>query len=176
MIIEKVFIAQLFGFIGLVLLVIPYMFNSRKFILKMQIAASIVFGIHYFMIGAITGSVSQVLNVVRSFVYLKEQKKWQLYIFIVLYVIIGLFTWKGLVSILAIIGSILSTIGYFMKDTRLIRIFSLLQGISWLAYCILSRSLGGTISESIFVIVVLVGIIRFDLIGRKKSEMLAEGE
>lgn len=176
MIIEKVFLTQLFGFIGLALLVIPYMFDSRKFILKMQIAASIIFGIHYFMLGAITGSVSQVINVVRSFVYLKDPKKWQLYIFIILYVIVGVLTWKGLISILAIIGSLFSTTGYFMKDTRLIRMYSLLQGISWLAYCILNGSFGGTVSETIFIIVVVVGIVRFDLIGRKKRTMLVGGE
>lgn len=171
----KIVIAQIIGFIALVLLVIVFQKNNRKTMLRLMMVAALLFSVHFYLLGALTGAAINLLNVFRSFVFEHRNDKkwakhqWWLYVFLAAIIAIGIKTWAGYYSMFVIIASGSQTIAFWSKNTRKIRFIALIPPPFWFAYNLIVGSAPGMITEAMILGSLLVGIYRFDI---KKQKTL----
>lgn len=148
----KNWIAQGIGFAGLAFALLSFQRKERKGILFFQTVASLSFFFHYFILCAYTGSVMNLLAATRNIVFYHKEKKWAskrywLYLFITIYIISTVFTWKSNYSILPLIGVVVGTISFWMKSPRLTRLIILISPPCWFIYDLFSGSIPGMITE-----------------------------
>lgn len=166
-------IAQLLGILGFLLSIISFQQNTQKRIVFVQFLANISFTIHFYLIGAYTGSILNGIAIIRSFVYCFKDKKWAssniwIVIFSLAFVVAGIFTWEGPLSILPTTAMVLSSVSFGIKNPKLVRRIYFPCSPMWLIYNIVGHSIGGVLTECFAMISIIVGMLRFD---RKKKQV-----
>jgi len=167
---------QFVGFIALIFALLVFQAKKRDGMLKLHILASGFFAIHYFLLGAYSGSAINTMNILRNYSFSKFKKKknsWLLpAIFIVLFIIIGIVSWQGWISLLPILSAVGGTIAFWQSKPKIIRILSFIILPMWFIYDALSGSYPGMIAEFIIFTSDIVGLCRYDIFkNRKKLEL-----
>ncbi len=165
-------ITQFFGIMGFILSILTYQQNTHKRIVILQVFSAMSFALHFYMLGAFTGAILNVIAFIRSIVYYFKDKKWAssnlwIVFFAAISTIAGIVTWQDIFSILPILAMIFTGIAFGLRDPKLTRRFALPSSPLWMIYNIYSFSLGGILTETFNIISVLIGMLRFD---KKKNE------
>lgn len=161
-------IAQLFGLGGFVFSVLTFQQNEHKKIVFMQFMANICFTIHYYMLGAYTGSLLNIIGIIRSVVYIFKDHKWarsNLWIVFFCLLCTGAcaYTWEGALSLLPAAAMICTSISFGITNPKLTRIISIPSSPMWIIYNIIKVSYGGVLTEAFNIVSIIIGMIRFDL-------------
>ena len=161
-------IAQIAGVLGIVFSLLSFQMKERKKYMLCQIIAIVLFIIQLLLLGAITGGVLDIISLIRTVIFMFNNKKWAsspvwLFAFILAMIAVGVFTWQDLWSILPIIGSILSTVAQWMRKTKHIRAISLAVGPCWLIYNLVHGAYSGALNEVFAMTSIIIGIIRYDI-------------
>ena len=161
-------IIQGIGFIAVALFIASYQIKSNRWLFLLQLLGSLLFCIQFFMLGALSGCLSLVVNILRNALMMKYndwkwvRKKWCPAMIVILFAVVLVLTWNGPVSLLAFTASVTSTIAYWTNSPRKIRMVNLLcASPCWLVYDVIVFSLGGIISESFTIVSILISLIRF---------------
>lgn len=159
-------ISQLIGFIAVGLTLALYQFNSRRTMLIIIIVSSALYAVHFLLLGAPTGAIMNSLNIFRSLVFLRYAHKKRpiqiMYLFIVLFLMAGVLTWQGPLSLLPMTGMISGTIAYWQLKTKRIRRLALIASPCWLVYNVISGSYPGMVAELVSITSNIVAMYRFD--------------
>lgn len=158
---------QALGLCAFLCTTFSYWGKSKKKILAIQIVGDTFYAIHYFLLGALTGGLTQVLGLLRetSF-FCAKSKKQEKTIFIVLvpiYLFIGCMTSNTIIEIFPIVASITYCYTLTMA-TNYVVLGGLIDAIYWLFYDFICGSYTGVMADSI---VIFSNI--FSLIHRKKE-------
>ena len=127
---------------------------------------SLVFVIHYLLIGAVSGMALNMVAMVRNIVYSRRDLKifsgkgWPA-IFAVIMGIMGLLSWQGWYSVFVVLGLVINSLCMAFKDPQKIRKSILVTSPLVLIYDAFALSVGGMIYESVAIVSALVGILRF---------------
>ncbi len=158
---------QLVGVVGYSFLAISYYRKRKIDILWMQIIAYLFFSVHYYLLGAITGTICNVLGLVAiTLIYLvekkKDNKKRNLLILgiIPILVLIALITFENIYSILPIVASVLTLVSFLTDSEDVIRGIGIVSAISWLIYAIIYKSYAAIVFEIITVVSTIVAFIK----------------
>ena len=81
----------------------------------------------------------------------------------IMFLVVGVLSWHGWISIFAIAAKIISTVSLGIKNTRVIRIMNLISTPCWLAYNIFMFSIGGMCSDLIMLTSLIIAVIRLDI-------------
>ena len=161
-------IAQIVGFIGMGLFLLSFQFKDNKKLFALQLGSFGVYVVHYLLLGAVTGGVMMFINTLRCVVmYFYNDKKWAkwkgwLWVFFAVYLVNTAYTWDGFLSLLPMVGSVSCLFAYWNRNKRTIRLVNLLLGSpTWLVYDVLTNSIAGAISESFYMLSILISIVRF---------------
>ena len=158
---------QVLGLMATLLVGLTYIKNSRQKMLWIQFSSSVLFALHYWFLGAVTGALLSLLVAFRCIIYLKWEKNYLLVIaFMVTFIISGIVTWKNCYSILPTIGSVLFSLAFWVKSPRNIRLLSILPSCLWGIYGILTGSWGGIATEIVCLFTITYGYVKYD---RKKK-------
>ncbi len=156
------------GFLGLFCFLISYQMKSNKTLFLFQLIGSALFCTQFFLMGALSGCLSLLLNMIRNALLYKQdvlqwaQSKWVATLLCFLFAVVLLVTWAGPISMLAFVASVVSTIGYWTNNARTIRLSNLLcASPCWMTYDILVGSWGGVFSEGLTILSILLSIYRF---------------
>lgn len=165
--------AQIVGIIALICAVISFQQRTHKRILAFQLAANTVFCIHFIMLGAYTGALLNAVAALRSLVFVNKGKPFAdnvvwLYVFCIVSVVAGVFTWNGFASILPIAGMVCTTVAFWIKKPSLVRLTAFPSSPMWLAYNLITGSYAGVITEIVNMCSIITAIIRIDI--KKKNE------
>jgi len=167
------FAIQLLGFVGLGLLFLVFQVDDRKKMLRLQMWAMILFGVHFFLLRAPTGSALNFIGATRNYAFDRFHKhKWSkilLWIFVGIFSAATILTWQGPLSLLPAIGMISGTVAFWQASPRAVRIISLIGPPAWFIYNAISGSYPGMAADTVFFASNLAGIYRFDIRGRKKK-------
>lgn len=161
----KFIITQLIGLIGYSTLGYSYFRKNKNEILLIQIFSYIMFILHYQLLGAITGSVCNLLGLI-SFVLIylfdkfKKNKKILVSILIPILLIITLITFENAYSIFPIIASVLVIISFLTDSEEVIRKIGIVAAICWLIYAIVYKSYVAIVFEVITLIVVVIAYFK----------------
>ena len=126
-------LAQIFGGIGLFVIIIGMQSKKKDTMLLAQSITNTCFVIQYFLLGAITGAVLYIINTIRTLTFYfwgknsKDPSLCLLLLFISLAILFGMYTYKDMFSLLPIIGSISTTYGGWQKKSKILRIGMLIS-------------------------------------------------
>ena len=98
-------VAQIIGFGVAAMNCISFQQNKRKRIIGCQIFAAVLFIIHYILLGAYTGAALNLIGLLRSVVFINNDKKWAkspvwLVVFVIISAIGSVVTWVDWYSFL----------------------------------------------------------------------------
>lgn len=159
-------IGQIFSIIGMALTVVSFQMKTKKQILAMQTVGSAFFLASYVLFSSWAAVCLNVVFMIRNTVFYFKDKKWAshgiwLYSILALVIIAGALGFKSYIDIIPIVGSIFGTVAAYMKKENMFRLLKLGDSPCWLIYNISIPSIGGIICESINIVSILVGIIRY---------------
>ena len=158
--------AQIIGFIGTGLLVFSYQFKESKKLFIVQMFSNIAYILHFFMLGAFSGSINIAIALVRNFVLINSSKGWSrnkywLWLFISLHIIVTIFTYQDMFSLLPCIGMVVITIASWTRNGKKIRMTNIfVNSPSWLIYDIYTVSYSGIVCEVLTLLSVIISFFR----------------
>ena len=176
-------IAQAIGIVAMLFVTLSYQSKQQKTIFALQLIGSILFVINFLMIGAIVGGLMNIIAIVRALVFLFKDKlkadrlPWligfvasYIAVYVLMFTLFGkeLTVYNLLIQLLPVIGMTACQIGIHLGHARTIRYLGYISSPSWLIYNIITFSIGAIICESINLISITVGILRFDI--KKKTK------
>ena len=173
----RIFWAQIIGFISLAIGLFTFALSKRRSILIAKLLCDFTSAIHFFMLGATVGGAVCTVNSIRSIVfYYRDKKRWASHISVPVLIIAltlgcSLLSFSGWYSLLPTVGSVLAVIGFWQRDTRLIKLFNLPAVSLWLVYNIISGSISSVISNAVSVVTITVSLL-IALIKHSRSEQL----
>ena len=160
-------IGQILSILGMALTVVSFQFKTKKQILAIQAIGSSFFLASYLLLGSWAAVCLNVVFILRSVVFcFKNEKKWAshkiwLYILLALVIIAGALGFKTYLDILPIVGGIFGTVASSLKSENMFRVIKLGDSPCWLIYNAILPSIGGIICETINIVSILVGLIRY---------------
>lgn len=145
-------IIQLIGILAWLMLSISYYKEDKNKILIFQIISTILYCIHYYLLGALSGVMICFFEVVRNYSYYKSDK--DIYIFLgslPIYLLIGYFSISKYIDTLPLISSLIG--GYVLTShKKVILIGSIIEFILWIIYDISVGSISCTITDGLVAI------------------------
>ena len=159
---------QAVGFVSLICSLLSFQQKKRIHCLLLQMAASLTLSAQLLMLGAVTGACLDFISFIRTLLFsYRDKYKWAnspfwLVFFVLLMIVVGIFTWDNIFSLLVIMCTCLSTVALWMKESKYIRRVSLLAGPCGFVYCLVNGSYSGALTEAIAVASILIGMFRLD--------------
>ena len=170
------FVAQVIGFIGAGLLIFSYQCKDSKKLFFVQMCSNGVYVLHFFMLGAFSGSINIAISLLRNCVLINSNKKWTrhkswLWLFVSLHLAVTLFTWQNMFSLLPCIGMVVFTVVSWTRNGKKIRMGNLfVNSPAWLIYDIYTVSYSGIVCEIFTLISVIVSFFRYGMKDLDKAD------
>lgn len=162
-------IIQIIGCLGIIASIISFQCKKHNHILFFRTLNESIFAVQYFLLGAYTGMMMNILGSIRNIIFTKKVAKNKsttaaAVIFSACFTLFGLLTYQGNKSILIIIAKVLSTLAYGNKNTTVVRCLILITSASWLIYNYYVGSAAGILCETFTLLSLVAGIIRMDIV------------
>ena len=157
---------QAIGFLGTVLFFLSFQFKSNRNLFRAQLLSYCFYTVHLFLLGASTGAVSYLLNMVRSYALGSSRRFLHSRRMCLLLCLLQLgtlaVTWSGWISLLPVAANIASTIAGYTHNPGKIRLAGMLiNSPLWIVYDILIGSWAGIIDELVSEGSMILSLIRF---------------
>ena len=157
--------SQIFGFAAMATAVSMYQFKKHKTIMLLMVLCSSLWCAHYACLGLVNPILMNVINVLRSLVYSRREKKWASgnyipAIFIAASVAVVIMTWNDVWSLLPCVASVFATVGNWQTDTQRLRALTVPVCACWFVYNLVNHSVAGMANETFALVSVAVGLYR----------------
>lgn len=162
---DTILIAQFVGALGVGVFLFCYHFKDMKNVLKVKLLVDVIWGTHYFLLGAYAGCATNAICCMRELVFMNNDKRifkskiW-LWIFVVLNYVGAALTWKGLYSIIPAVVSTLATFSFWQKDVKYARRIGIANNALMFTYDVFVGSYMGMVGESLSFFSVLLAMYR----------------
>lgn len=160
-------LSQAFGFTATGIAILSFQAKSRRTILFLQFLVSTFWCIHYCCLGAFAGVGVNLVSMARNFLFSrKEDWKWveskyTMYGFMGAFLLSGILTFDGLLSLLPTASMLVSTVAFHETEEKKIRILTLIASPLFLLYNVGTRSLSGVLAEVFVIVSVCVALYRY---------------
>ena len=156
--------ANIAGFVALGSSVTWPLLRRRRAILIVQVAGSLLFGLHYLLLGAGTAAAMCVLGALQGVALVtligRRQRIGVVGGTMAIGVLVTALTWNGLPSVLSQGGQAMSAIGRLQLDTQRLRLWFLVSVVFWCSHNLLVGSVFGLASDTLSLTSLLVGLWR----------------
>lgn len=161
----KFIISQILGAIGYSLLAYSFFKKEKKQILFIQILAYIGFTTHYYLLGATTGTICNIIGFIALILlyFLSNDKKKKIIMVIILIPLLmamAYFSYENIYSIFPVIACIVTFISFLSDNENTIRLVGIFSAACWLTYAIIFKSYAAIIFEAITVISTIIAYIK----------------
>ena len=154
------------GFLGTVLYFVSFQCRDNRNLFRVQFLSYLFYTVHLMLLGAVTGGISYMINIIRSFCL---GSKWKLAHTKTMCAVICLmqmaalfFTWSGGLSVLPVAANIAATIAGYTHSARKVRIVGMFfNSPLWIVYNIMVGSWAGILDEAVSEVSMIVSIIRY---------------
>ena len=159
-------LSQICVILAVILLGTTYLLKDKRIILFFSILTALLYGTQYLLLSAFSGFFMNIVSIVRSiwfYINAKNKKKNSTIVLIVLYIIaiiLGVISFKNIFSIFPIIATMLYTYSIWQDDIKVYRWLAIPISISWIIYNTYSNTIFGIITESILLIIEIIGVIK----------------
>ena len=147
----EAFIIQLIGFVGWLFLVVSYWRKKVNDVLVLQAVSCILFAIHYYLLGAMSGLYIVLFETIRDFTYYKFNEDLKLFTFsIPIYILIAVVSFDGIMSVLPSLASLID--GFSLTGNKSLILFgSLISYAVWFIYDLFCHSYAGMLTNLILI-------------------------
>jgi hypothetical protein len=149
---------------------LSFQFKERKKIVACLLISCTLISSHFMLLGHWTAACLGLLAAVRFTTSMFSTSKKIMGLFIIATVVISIFTYAGILTVLGCAGGIFGTIASFCKEDKMLRQLMLVGTSLWIVHNFLAGSPGAVLMEAIFISSNLVGYFRFYV--RPKSQAL----
>ena len=161
------FVIQAIGFAGMAASLISFQYKEHGKVLFLRILSEVIFAVQYVFLGAYTGMASNLMSAVMNLFFKSRVKGGKSTLayqigFSMVFVVLGVITWEGPVSLLIIFAKVASTVSYGIKDTRIMRRVYLLSPPAWVVYDWVCGSIAGILCDFVTLGSVLLAMWRLD--------------
>ena len=145
-------------------------------LLLFQLISCLIFTAQFLILGAYTGALSLMINVLRNLLLLRigdwkwVRSKLTLSVILMMLVAVTVYTWEGWLSLLPLMSVGITSIGYWTNNAQKIRLSQMFGSPCTLLYDALICSWGGVLNESIALVSIVVSIFRFGWTSLAKTE------
>ncbi len=159
-------IGHILGFVAVGLFFYSYQVTSKRSLMIIQTVATALSCVQYLLIGAFSGFALNIVCIIRNFVFYFRDKnqRTDLASPIVLSLCIAaasVLSWEGPHSLLITLGLVVNTMCMGICDAKALRKTILISSSLILVYNVFAFSYSGILSESISLLSVVIGIIRY---------------
>lgn len=167
-------IALILSIAVFVTLVASVCVKRRRLSLSIQATSCLIEALYSFIIGALTGAVINIINFIRSGLFINRDKFGRIaYLFILVFFDVIILancylTWDGPASLLPTIGSLVRTYCLWQTDMRLVRVSGITTGLSYGAYYAIYGGWLMVLGYAILLIVGIYEIITKDVAGHHR--------
>ncbi len=168
--------AQILGLLGIITNAIGIQLKNKKNILIAFMLANLFFGLSFLLLKGYSGAVICLVATIQTFIkYLFDKKniKFPLYliiVYIVIAIICGLFTYRGLIDILPVLCSVLYTLAIIQHKESNLRIITLVNIILWTIYDFVVGAYTAGINDVVLTFSTMIAIFRYDILSKKKNK------
>lgn len=176
----KEIIAQIFGIVGLVIIVSSFQCKKNKNFFLLQGIGSFAFFLNFILINAYAGAMFNLTNLVRGLLFSKEDKKpWKLATIVALYTICFAFSvflaWGDwfmiFIASLPYVTLVIMSVLMWLANGKHIRYFQVtLMSPAWIVHNIFNFSIGGILCETFNMVSTIISLIRYRKDGFEKSQ------
>ncbi len=124
-------IPHIFGFIGLIFIVLAWQFDNRNTILWLHVSAFVVFAIELFFLDAIVGAIMMLAAALKATAAVFTQKRWVIVTFIIVPLIFSIFQYENWYDILTMVAHVTGALTFFSKKIENMRILAPFGTILW---------------------------------------------
>ena len=158
-------IAQIFGALAITSSVIIYSRKTRGKLIFYKSLQDLFWVAHYSLISAYSAMATNALCFVRESVFYRvKNKKWDkilLFVFLALYMLSAVFTWKNIFSIFPAVSSSVSTVAFWVKNPRNTKKLALVAATCTLIYNIaLAQSLAVYVGVAFTIITSIISLLK----------------
>ena len=160
------YIAQLFGIIALIVLMMSFQKNQKDTLLKYQIFSSLLFALQYLFLNAISGCLMNLMTMIRNLIYKKFNDKIPiiyLVLIIICMIILSLVSYNGIISLLPTLAVLLYSIALWQSNLTITRITEIVSCLLFIIYNIKVLAISGLISTFIEMFSAMIAIYKFDI-------------
>ena len=162
------YLIQTIGIVAFILFVYSLQKKDKKKIVFYQLLANILYAIQYISLGAYIASILNVVTVTRCFIYYKyekDKKEIPLFIlitYILIIILVSIFTVDSYISILPSIINIIYIVSTWQKDTKVLRLSFIVAAILWIYYNLTVGAYTAIIGNIFEIISVLYACIKLN--------------
>ena len=160
-------IGQMVGFVAITVAFLSFQAKKKGAILAIQALANCIWGIHYFMIGAMAGCILNFAATGRNLIFAKRDSckwlhgVWLPTVIAIIIAALSIFTRETWFDVILLPSTILSTYAYCLGNERVIRTSTVFVSLTWLIFNFVSFSVSGVIAEIFNLTSLTIAIIRF---------------
>ena len=169
-------LSQVCVVIGMIIIGASSYVKNKKLILYFSLINSVVFGVHYLLLGAYTGMILNIVGIVRGlWYYYTENSSFRsriiaLVVIILCNLILGIFSFNYWIDIAAIAAGIAYSYAIWQKSICYYRWSAILETIAWILYNVYLMSIFAIMSQSILLVVVTIGLVKYYIDKRKNTK------
>ena len=173
-------IAQILGLIGALLKIVSIQFKSKKKILLMFILVNLITGIELILLKGYTGALICFIAAIQTFInyiYVIKNKKLPKFfipIYVIISLIIGMYSYKELMDILPVICSMLYIASICQTKEKNLRILSFINISIWVVYNIYHMAYTDVLFKICILISNAIAIYNYDIKGKRKGVSINE--
>lgn len=171
---DIIILGQIVGVFALATYILSYQQKKRENIILVNAISSALYVLQYIILGAFEGAALDVLSVVSTVAahnkdkgFILKHTKLVIIIINIIMVISGLFLYKNIFSLFPVIGAMLQNGAFWITEEKKIRIVSLVGGLFWFGYNLVSRAYVSVIGGIFFQVSIIIAIYRYDYKGKK---------
>ena len=163
--------AQIVGFAAVGLYLLSYQLKKRTQIVWVTFASNLFYVLQYFMLGAFSGAIMDMLSTVASYLAVKKNApRWKqcalwielatIFVTIVIGIVIATLRCSWL-ELLPIAGTVFQVISQWCNREQTLRKFGLCSAPFWLVYNFASKAYGAALGSALVMISIVVSLARY---------------
>ena len=166
---------MIFSILAVLTLVISICIKERKKSLFVQSLSCLLEAVYDFIISAYTAAMLSLMNFIRTFIFINKNRFSKIiYRFILIFfegiiIVNCIFTWKGTISLLPTIGSIIRTYCLWQSNMKLVRISGITTGLFYGLYYIYYQSWFMVLGEMTLLLVGIYSVLKNDVCIKNKT-------
>lgn len=168
-------LSQILGLLAIISYAISPHAKTKKKILVFHLVSSILYALQYLLLNAFSAVITNSVGAIRCYIfYLYEKKEREIpknifWIFMLIILVLGAFTYNNIYSLIPIFTSVLSLYSVWQDNLKVFRIIVIISSISWIFYNFIVGAYIGIIGNIFQLVSTIIAIVRFHILKKEKQ-------